>query len=235
MQVILNKRDLTESLCKGMKEMKKDLDHKKTSRKRGSLLYKNSRKDKRLCNKVIGHTEEERYINFYIGSSKRISIPRKNIISLLPALTMMIIIFIFSSKTAVKSNSSSTFIASFILQAKEKLFGVGEPGEREILLELINFIVRKAAHMTEYALLAILLSIHFYTINVSKIKYFVYNIGICVLYATSDEFHQLFVEGRSGQLSDVFIDTIGIMIGTLIFYCGSRLVIKRMNMSGKIG
>lgn len=213
--------------------MKKDLVHKKTYEKKGSLPYKNSRKDRRLCNKVTVHAEEKQYNNYYNGFSKRINIPRKNIISLLPALMMMIIIFIFSSKTAVESNGSSTFIASFVLQAKEQLFGVGEPGEREILLELINFIVRKAAHMTEYALLAILLSIHFYTINVSKLKYFLYNIGICVLYAMSDEFHQLFVEGRSGQLSDVFIDTIGIIIGTLIFYYGSRSVMKRMDMANK--
>lgn len=209
--------------------MKKDLYHKKTSEKKGSLLYKNSRNNKRLCYKLIGLVEEEGYNNHYIKSSNRINIPRKNIISLLPALMMMIIIFIFSSKTAVESNGSSTFIASFVLQAKEQLFGVCEPREREVLLEVINFIVRKAAHMAEYALLAILLSIHFYTINVRKLKYFMYNIGICVLYAMSDEFHQLFVEGRSGQLSDVFIDTIGIIIGTLIFYYGSRLVMKRMN------
>ncbi|MEF2639337.1 MAG: VanZ family protein, partial [Lachnospiraceae bacterium] len=48
-----------------------------------------------------------------------------------------------------------------------------------------------------------------------------------VLYAASDEFHQLFVPGRSGQVRDVCIDSSGVMIGilllTLVLHCARRL------------
>ena len=37
-------------------------------------------------------------------------------------------------------------------------------------------------------------------------------------YAATDEFHQLFVAGRSGQIKDVLIDTIGACIGLLVLY-----------------
>ena len=137
------------------------MKHKKSFKIRRSLSYKNSQKDRRLCNKVNGHMNKVngymnkgRSNNYSLESFKRINIPRKKLISLLPALTMMIIIFVFSSKTAVESNGSSTFIASFVLQTKEQLFGASEPGKREVLLELINFIVRKAAHMNMRCLLS---------------------------------------------------------------------------------
>lgn len=147
---------------------------------------------------------------------------RSYIISLLPALIMMVIIFLFSSKTAVESDGSSSAIATGILVLYEKVFGNVELGERNDFLEVLNHFIRKGAHMAEYAVLAILLGIHFLTIKASIKQFFVLNIGICVLYAMSDEFHQLFVEGRSGQISDVCIDSIGVLIGTIILYLFAR-------------
>ena len=41
---------------------------------------------------------------------------------------------------------------------------------------------------------------------------------ICVLYASIDEFHQLFVPGRSGQVTDVLIDLIGVVLGLLLVF-----------------
>lgn len=44
-----------------------------------------------------------------------------------------------------------------------------------------------------------------------------YAIGLCILYSCTDEFHQLFINGRSGSFRDVLIDTIGILIGTYLY------------------
>ena len=43
------------------------------------------------------------------------------------------------------------------------------------------------------------------------------SIGISFLYACSDEIHQLFVPGRSGNILDVLIDTVGASVGVLVF------------------
>jgi len=66
-------------------------------------------------------------------------------------------------------------------------------------------ILRKCAHMTEFAVLAVLL--------VRATRSNAVAFGLAVAYAASDEVHQLFVRGRHGSPVDVAIDAVGILIG----------------------
>ena len=89
--------------------------------------------------------------------------------------------------------------------------------EQTALAENIEFPVRKAAHASEYALLGILV------FGVARKKEMTKRQMLCailvtVLYAASDELHQLFVPGRSCQLRDVLIDTAGAVAGVEIQY-----------------
>lgn len=71
--------------------------------------------------------------------------------------------------------------------------------------------------MCEYAILFLLI---YYGLH-KTIKYqykLLISLIISILYACCDEFHQLFIPGRSGQFKDVIIDTIGIIIMLLIIY-----------------
>jgi VanZ family protein len=68
-----------------------------------------------------------------------------------------------------------------------------------------DFVLRKGAHMTEYAILAVLLV----RATGSYRSAFV----LAVAYAGSDEFHQTFVRGRHGSPVDVGIDAVGALIG----------------------
>lgn len=54
--------------------------------------------------------------------------------------------------------------------------------------------------------------------RVSGFKAFTLALGICILYAISDEFHQLFVPGRGGQIRDVLIDSTGAIVGVAICF-----------------
>jgi VanZ family protein len=57
-----------------------------------------------------------------------------------------------------------------------------------------------------------------YTLKEFKVKDILYySLLICYLYALSDEFHQLFVIGRSGEFKDVIIDTLGSILAIIIF------------------
>ena len=78
----------------------------------------------------------------------------------------------------------------------------------------LNRIVRKLAHLTEFTILGSVL----YTILRRYITYgtVIKTIGLGMLIASLDEFIQLFSPGRSSQISDVLIDTVGIIIGTLL-------------------
>ena len=78
----------------------------------------------------------------------------------------------------------------------------------------LNRIVRKMAHLSEFTILGGVL----YTILRRYITYgtVIKTIGLGMLIASFDEFIQLFSPGRSSQISDVLIDTVGIIIGTLL-------------------
>lgn len=79
---------------------------------------------------------------------------------------------------------------------------------------ILNRIVRKLAHLTEFTILGSLL----YTILRRYITYgtVIKTIGLGMLIACLDEFIQLFSPGRSSQFSDILIDTVGVVTGILV-------------------
>lgn len=85
----------------------------------------------------------------------------------------------------------------------------------EINEKKYNSLLRKNAHFFAYLILGILVSKGLKSFGVVGFKNMVISIIICVLYAMSDEFHQLYVSGRGGQLKDVVIDSTGAIVGIL--------------------
>lgn len=85
-------------------------------------------------------------------------------------------------------------------------------------VETVQIIVRKGAHMTEYALLALLLLYALSTRRGDPRRWMSSAWVLSVAYAAADEFHQLFVPGRSGLVTDVLIDATGAALGLLAFY-----------------
>jgi len=72
-----------------------------------------------------------------------------------------------------------------------------------------DFIIKKTAHVVEYAILSFLLYRALVNSGVSKNKAGIWAIFLCVLYGLSDEYHQSFTPGRTPKLRDVGFDTIG--------------------------
>ena len=122
-------------------------------------------------------------------------------ISLILVIIWMIVIFIMSSFNADASSNQSNFIVDII----SNLFNINN-------IELLSIIVRKLAHFTDYLILGILLGNCF--INYHKNMY--YSIIVFMIYAISDEVHQIFVPGRSFQVRDIIIDILGGLIGLII-------------------
>lgn len=129
-------------------------------------------------------------------------------IHLLLPLIWMAIIFIFSQQPAsISSGQSGVFV--------EQLHHIA-PG---IDQQLLTFIIRKSAHIFAYFILGILIFNALWRINFSKLTYSqptISSITICALYAASDELHQLFVSGRSGEIRDVVMDSIAASIGIVL-------------------
>lgn len=84
--------------------------------------------------------------------------------------------------------------------------------------EKINIIIRKNAHAFEYLMLALLVANLLFSFDLKGKNAVVYILFICLFYAVTDEFHQMFVTGRSSLVSDVLIDFLGSIIGISLFY-----------------
>ncbi|NHC41026.1 VanZ family protein [Bacillus sp. MM2020_1] len=59
-------------------------------------------------------------------------------------------------------------------------------------------------------------------------------IGICVLYAASDEFRQIFVPGRGPLVKDVFIDSAGAVVGIGIYQIVNKIVKEKSFTKAKL-
>ena len=135
----------------------------------------------------------------------------------------MLVIFWFSAQVADDSQEMSDFFVRLL----DALFSL-DIMKKEIIQDMTSFLVRTAAHMSEYAVLAILfgLTIREY----KKEPWLLLALTATAAYAATDEFHQLFVPGRSGQLKDVLIDTAGGALGlgllALILYLQRRRKMK---------
>ena len=123
----------------------------------------------------------------------------KKIISIILLIFWCFLIFYFSNQPGSVSNVSSGVIVNFI----KKIIPCN--------YHTITFIVRKLAHISIYFILYLLTFNCFKRFN--KRKYAIY---FCLLYAVSDEIHQLFVVNRSCELRDILIDMIGVVLAYLI-------------------
>ena len=155
---------------------------------------------------------------------------KKTIFAVLLVLWMGFI-FSMSCENAEKSSNTSGQTIRVVLSAVPEF--EKQPEEVKVnIIEKLQFIVRKSAHFIGYMILGILASgliLQYENIN----KKYPLAFLICVIYAISDEIHQLFVPGRSGQVRDVLIDSAGSLLGIILVIAFEKLLIK-INKKHKI-
>ena len=156
-------------------------------------------------------------------NNRKIKILRSVIAVLL--IVDMALIFSFSAQKAEQSDSTSTGFIKVLAEMLYPGFSSLSEEKQQSVVDSLQFIVRKAAHMTEFASLGVLLCAFAFTFG-TKFRIFLLSFLGGVFYAGTDEFHQLFVEGRSGQLSDVFVDGAGVLVGMTVFYFLMKTLVK---------
>ncbi len=122
----------------------------------------------------------------------------------------MALIFCMSNRDGNESSNDSYKIGYQVCKILVKDFESKSLEERIVIAKSIDKPIRKLAHASEYAILAILV------VNSDEKNRFTVGLLVTFLYACSDEFHQLFVVGRNGNIIDVLIDTSGATIGLLV-------------------
>src|SRR4029079_5539739 len=91
-----------------------------------------------------------------------------------------------------------------------------------------HLLIRKAGHLTEYAILAILAARSFRTSSRAFLRtgWFWLSLIVVIAYSLSDEFHQLFVPTRGASIHDSMIDVAGGFIGLVLVWLWQRRVRK---------
>lgn len=114
------------------------------------------------------------------------------------------IAFIFFASTGAMSASNTSRIIA-------PLFRWLFPGITETQLLFVHFAVRKSAHFTEYAILALLAARAFIpsTRHVLSRRWFIAALLLVALVALLDEYHQSFLATRTGTIWDSLIDISG--------------------------
>ncbi|SIS42557.1 VanZ family protein [Salimicrobium flavidum] len=124
------------------------------------------------------------------------------------AVFWMMFIFYLSHQPGEASSQLSSFVSAVF-----SLLPLPE--------EQLHYLVRKGAHVFASFLLAVLLYI-------SSGRWYVAFL-LSVIYAATDEFHQTFISGRSGQISDVGIDSIGVLLGLLFFQAFIKKRVQKLS------
>lgn len=141
------------------------------------------------------------------------------------ALVWMCVIFAFSAQTKEESSAVSESLSYRMVSSTGHFFhwNLDEEQMREIA-NTIEYFVRKGAHMTEFSILSILLFVWLGLWEMALFRRSAAAFLTTAVYAASDEFHQLFVAGRSGRISDVLIDSSGALLGVIVFILLGRLI-----------
>lgn len=149
-------------------------------------------------------------------------------LSWLPAILIMLVIFNFSSKPAIVSGENSLSIADYVMKLYERITDrqIEEELRDEQLLMLDHYI-RKTAHVMEYAVLAAAFGLPLWLRRQRSSFVWLWAVALAAVYAATDELHQRFVPGRSGELRDVIIDTAGAMMGASLFILIANIFLRR--------
>lgn len=105
-----------------------------------------------------------------------------------------------------------------------------EKSEKEKVLNKVEHYVRKLAHFSLYFVVGIISMCLMFTYKKSNIEKIGFTMLIGVLYAMSDEFHQMFIPERTASIVDVGIDSCGVFVGAVVTYGIINLVKKMINM-----
>ena len=140
----------------------------------------------------------------------------KRTIAVILTIIWMLVIFAYSAKTAEASTGQSLRLGRALGRLVISDWNELSETEQQAFAERWDHPIRKTAHVTEFAILGILLTNVFLLRKTKKKPAAMLSLFCGIVYAASDELHQTFVPGRAGMFSDVCVDTCGVVIGTAL-------------------
>ena len=149
----------------------------------------------------------------------------KRILLWTAVLAVMVMIFLFSSQNGEESSELSGNVVEVVVETVIPEYEQMPVKKQETIISVLTNFIRKGGHFCEYALLGFFMLLLADSYDLSKRKLAAW--GGCTLYAATDELHQLLVSERSGQFSDIMLDSAGGFAGVwaavlLLWICRRR-------------
>lgn len=145
----------------------------------------------------------------------------KKVLSILLVIIWMMLIFNFSKDNGDESTSLTNQVITTVVTTFTDIEKNSE--EMNYILDKTFIPVRKCAHFFVYFCLGLLIMNALYICGVSKKTLIISSIA-CILFSISDEIHQTFVDGRSGSINDVLLDSSASLIASYLYH---RFIIMR--------
>jgi len=139
----------------------------------------------------------------------------------------MVAIFMFSNQTADISSKTSGCVIEKIASVLIADYSNMTTQNKQSIISNMQNIVRKTAHFAIYFMLGLFTFSAMLTYTMRNRRRVLTAAAICLTYAASDEFHQMFLPGRGPQILDVCLDFCGSILGISIVFLISYLIIKR--------
>lgn len=137
-------------------------------------------------------------------------------LSWLLATCWMVVLFLMSGQDAGESSSLSGSFIDVLASIFDASYVQLSITEKVLIIAQLQGLVRIFAHFMAYCLLGIFVSASVQTLDLRFCGKLFFSFAVCLLYAISDELHQSYVPGRSMQLSDILVDSLGALTGFFI-------------------
>lgn len=156
----------------------------------------------------------------------------KKAISIILVIIWMGAMFWFSNQQGTGSSSTSKKVSEIIVNIIDIKQQYSD-AEKEEIIKVVEPVIRKLAHYTFYALGGILIANCVYQFCNKEKCVITISAIIGIAYAASDEIHQFMVPGRSGNVKDVIIDSIGILTGIALFLLLKEIITRLLIAKNK--
>ena len=150
-------------------------------------------------------------------------------VTTLLTVIVMVMIFCFSMETADDSDKRSGVISDVIIRIFCPGYEQMDPAQQQAVYDNVQHVVRKLAHFTEYLMLGFMIRLCLESWFGHRMKKYrilaLIGFAAGTVYACTDEAHQLAIDGRSGQFTDVLVDGSGVLAGVIL----GTLLIRSLN------
>lgn len=133
----------------------------------------------------------------------------KKVLSITIVIVWCTLIFVYSNQNGDISKGTSDKVVNYI----GNIFKIKEDNR-----EKLTFPIRKCAHFFVYFVLGFLIINMFKTFDVKTSHAIIISAIFCMIFAGSDELHQLFIRARTAKVSDVLLDSSASLLGIYLYY-----------------